>query len=210
MSLLPPGNRLTAYFTNDSFIPMTFYYCHETVRWLTYRGEIYHGLQFGESKSVVISPSAMLPPHQPCYPSSAMLPHQLWLPGVCWCSYSPTTVFPTPFLMNWGLPKVPFPKEDIKVTLGIMPWFMCMRVLPEHRYVQGVHAVPTETISGHWNPGVLDSCEPCCGCWEPNLDPLQALLTVESITQPWKNSSVLLYIYLWKAFTQTMVITVQF
>jgi hypothetical protein len=66
--------------------------------------------------------------------------------------------------------------------------FTCMSLL---LYVTAPYAclMPAEAKRGHQNPwnGVRDGCEPWCGCWEPNLGPLQGqqvLIIAEPYLQP--------------------------
>jgi hypothetical protein len=49
--------------------------------------------------------------------------------------------------------------------------------------------MPSEDRRGHWSPwsGVVDGCEPPCGCQESNLGPLQEqqlLFTTKPSLQP--------------------------
>ena len=61
-----------------------------------------------------------------------------------------------------------------------------MDILPACMYMCHVHVVPMEARDGGSvrspGTGVIDGCEPPCGCWESNLGPLeeqQMLLTAE-------------------------------
>lgn len=61
--------------------------------------------------------------------------------------------------------------------VNVLPFCICVHNIC-------VCLVPKGDRRVHWNPGagVTDSCEPLCGCWELNFDPLQeqpVLLTTD-------------------------------
>lgn len=67
--------------------------------------------------------------------------------------------------------------------------FYVLGGFPPSMYVHYVYAVPLVARRGHWAPGneVTVSCEPECGCWKSNQDPLQKqpmLLAAKPSSQP--------------------------